>query len=213
MRLVDRAFRAARLVPLVVGLLLPALGMTQGVRPGRAGGPGGPGGQGVPRMDDLRETITILMMVRMKNELNLTKEQHEQILPRIEEFEKARAAAFQSRRDLDIRLKGLFMQSTPQDSEFLDIVDKLNALDEADHRREQAYSLEIRKLLNPRQQAQFLLFRQRFRGWLEERMREMREMRPQGPGRPGFGAGRGRGFDPEALGDETAGPAAPAPPR
>ena len=177
MKSVDKRPSFAQSTALVLGLALAGSAWGQGSGPARSGeGPG-------PRAEDLRETLTVLMMVRMKSELNLTKEQYEQILPKIEDLEKARQAGFQSRRDLGIRLKSLFLQISTSEAEFSEIVDKLTALDEAEHRRDQAFFADLKKLLTPRQQGQFLLFRQRFRGWLEERMRQMREMRSMGPGR------------------------------
>lgn len=213
MRLADRArtcdaFRMIVLAPLACSLLLacslPAL--AQG-----GGRPGGPGGRG-PRAEDLRETLTILMMVRMKEELGLSKEQYEQILPRVEEMEKARQAGFESRRELGVRLRALLKQGSAEDSEFREIVEKISELDEAEHRREQAFDSGLRALLSPRQQGQLILFRQRFRGWLEERMREMRELRPRRQGRPGPG-GRSA-FEDDAPGLEEDGPPqGAAPPR
>jgi hypothetical protein len=166
-----------------------------------------------PRAEDLRETLTILMMVRMKNELNLSKEQYEQVLPKVEEMEKARQGAAENRRALRARLRALFSQENAPESTFSQVVEKFAAEDDAEQRREQSFFSDLRKILSPRQQAQFLVFRQRFRGWLQERMRQMREMRAGRAGRfgmrPGPGAVPGEGGAEDEEGEE----AEPAPPK
>jgi len=140
-------------------------------------------GRGAPAGDDLRETITLLMMVRMKSELGLSKQQYEEILPKIEEHEQVRQTGFRQRRLLVDRVRDLLAKNDVKDSDLLAAIDKLIAQDESDRRKDVAFVDEVRKLLTPRQQAQFVLFRQRFRQWLENRMRDARELR--GGGRHG----------------------------
>ena len=174
----DHPCRPARWMILIAALLLPAAALAQGLP---AGGRGTGAGRGA-REEDLRETLSILMMVRMKNELKLSKEQYEQILPKIEAREKDRQQTALARRDLRVRLRALLAQSSATDAEFSEIVQKVTALEEAEKAGEQAFINDIRKALTPRQQAQFLVFRERFRQWLEERLRQMREMKRQGVG-------------------------------
>jgi Spy/CpxP family protein refolding chaperone len=131
------------------------------------------------------------MMIRMKNELELSKTQYEQLLPKIEASERALVSALRSRREIDQRIRRLLAQSAPSESDLLQIVEKRIALEQAEHRREQALVEDVLGILTPRQQAQYVLFRQRFRAWLEQRLRDIREGLA-GRGRPGARAGQGR---------------------
>ena len=181
----DRLCRPARWMILIAAFLVPAAVLAQGA----AGVGRGPGAGRIAREEDLRETLSILMMVRMKNELSLTKEQYEQILPKVEAREKDRQQTALARRDLRVRLRALLAQSSATDAEFSEIVQKVTALEETEKAGDQAFFNDIRRVLTPRQQAQFLVFRERFRQWLEERLRQMREMKRQGfgPGPQGHG--------------------------
>ena len=170
MRLVNRFRAPSALVGFALVLIAPG--------PARAQGLGPSGGGPSPRVEEFRETLTILMMTRMKSELNLTKDQSEVVFPKIEDLEKSRQESAQTHRHLAMSLKTLLLDPSAKDADFARIVDTLTALDEADRRRDQAFFTDVRKILSPRQQAQFLDFRQRFRGWLEERMRDMRGMKP-----------------------------------
>ena len=100
------------------------------------------------------------------------------------------------------RVRDLLTREPAKDTEFLEAVDRLVALDEAEKKRDNTLVGEVRKVLTPRQQAKFLLFRQRFRQWLENRMRDARELR----GRRG-----GRRFVPDVgpEGDDDSQPVAP----
>ena len=184
--------------PLLAACLVLALLPSAQAAPPRPGGPpagppreggerrvGAPGERPGPPDEDLRETITLLMMVRMKNELELSKQQYEQILPKVDECERARASSFRERHMQTMRLRELLTGETARDSDLQEAVDRLIAQDEAERHQEEAFVAEVRKLLSPRQQAKFLLFRQRFRQWLEGRMRDARALRGGGPPGPG----------------------------
>ncbi len=173
-----------------------------GPPPDAFGPPGGP--PGGPPDDDLRETITLLMMVRMKRELALSDKQYEQILPKVQEFEQTRAASFRERRSLDEQLRALLGREGVKDSEYTELVNRMASLDEADRKAEAAHLAELRRVLTPRQQAQLIVFRMQFRQWIESRMRDARQLRGQGPGPGGQGRGAGRGAGPGALDDDSA---------
>jgi len=182
----------------------PAQGPT-GSPPEAFGPPGGP--PGGPLDDDLRETITLLMMVRMKRELALSDRQYEQILPKVQEFEQTRAASFRERRSLDEQVRALLGREGVKDSEYTELVNRMASLDEADRKAEASHLAELRRVLTPRQQAQLIVFRLQFRQWIEGRMRGARQLRGQGPGPGGQGRGAGRGAGPGALdGDSAPGP-------
>jgi Spy/CpxP family protein refolding chaperone len=156
--------------------------------------------------DDMRETITLLMMVRMKNELGLSQQQYEQVLPKVEERERSRQTNFRSRRERLAKLREVLAREGAKDSEFTEAVESILALDEADRRQDESFVADMRRILSPRQQAQLLIFRQRFRQWIEGRMRDAQELRHR-YGRPG--AGRGGTGAPYDDGGDGSGSQAP----
>jgi len=153
--------------------------------------------------DDMRETITLLMMVRMKNELGLTQQQYEQVLPRVEERERSRRENLRARREKVQKLRESLAREGAKDAEFTESVEALLALDESDRKQEVSLVSDLRKILTPRQQAQLVLFRQRFRQWMEGRMRDAQELR-QRYGRPGARGGAGASGAPPADRDDDA---------
>lgn len=152
--------------------------------------------------DDLRETITLLMMVRMKNELGLSTQQYEQVLPKVEGRERSRQANFRSRRERLGKLRAALAREGAKDAELSDAVEAILALDEADHRQDESFVSDMRKILSPRQQAQLLLFRQRFRQWVEGRMRDAQELRRRYGRRSLAGRGGTGGAAPSDEGDD-----------
>ena len=172
--------------------------------------PGGVGRGGFrragSRAEDLRETITLLMMVRMKSEVGLSEKQYEQILPLVEQREHARQDASRERRDLWGRLQALVARDAALDSEFQTVIDRLAALEDSERKHDDTLVQSSRKILTPRQQARFVLFRQRFRGWLEQRLRDARELRRPGGRGPAAGPGSPGSGDPdEDQGDDPIG--------
>jgi hypothetical protein len=151
------------------------------------------------------------MMVRMKNELGLSPQQYEQVLPRVEERERSRQANFRARRERLDKLRATLGRTGAKDSEFSEAVDGILALDEADRRQDESFVSDMRKILSPRQQGQLLLFRQRFRQWIEGRMRDAQELRRR-YGRPGVGGRGGTGAS-GPYDDGGDGPGAQAPDR
>src|SRR5262245_26072569 len=94
------------------------------------GGPPRPR-QGIPG-DDLRETITLLMMVRMKNDLDLSKQQYEQIVPKVEQREKERQASVIERRTQSFRVRDLLSREGVKDAELMEAVEKMIALEDTE---------------------------------------------------------------------------------
>lgn len=133
-----------------------------------------------PAEEDLRETITLLMLARMKNELSLDKAQYEQIVPKVEEHERLRAETFRRRRALGEKIRAALDRPDTKPADLSELVDAMLASDEAERRQEKEFVEDARKILTPRQQAQFIVFRLRFRQWLDGRMREARMLRGQG---------------------------------
>jgi Spy/CpxP family protein refolding chaperone len=117
------------------------------------------------------------MMERMRNELGLTPQQEAQVRPIIEAREAARRDAFREKRALAERVRALLADASAKESDFAEAVSRFQALEESDRRADAALVADMKRILSPRQQAQFLLFKLRFRQWLEGRMREARQMR------------------------------------
>ena len=203
----DQARSAVVLRWLARGLALSLGALT--LLPLSAAGPlGGRGGRGG---DDMRETLTLLMMVRMKNELGLTDPQYEQVLPKVEARERSREANARDRRDRLAKLREVLAREGVKDAEVIENVDGILALDEADRKQDVSFVADLRKILSPRQQGQLLLFRQRFRSWLETRMRDAQELRRR-YGRRGLGGRGGAGTAPDASDDDDSGSDAPGRP-
>jgi len=160
------------------------------------------------RGDDFRETITLLMMVRMKNELGLSQQQYEQVLPKVEERERARQANFRGRRERLGALGALLAREGVKDSELNEAVEGILAIDETDRKQDESFMTDMRRILSPRQQGQFLVFRQRFRQWIEWRMRDAQALRRR-YGRPANRGGSGASgapYDDDDGGDGSGSP-------
>ncbi len=133
--------------------------------------------------EDLRETVEIYMLARMKRELALDEEQQQAIVPLIEEMNASRRRFQQERRRLMMRLHPL-VETGGEDAEFRALLDGLYAA-ERDHRDLEERNLAaVRRALTPGQEARFLLFMERFRREMEDRVRGlMQDGGPPGPRR------------------------------
>ena len=194
--------RPARSAVLVLAVLVLACVL------GPTASPAGAAPMRGERSDDMRETITLLMLTRMKNELGLSQQQYEQVVPRVEERERSRQANFRSRRERLNKLREILAREGTKDSEFTEAVEGILALDEADRRLDESFVSDMRHILTPRQQGQLVIFRQRFRQWIEGRMRDAQEIRrrfgrPGPPVRGGASAGGAPGEGTDGSGSET----------
>ena len=203
----ERGWNRRRLVPRIAVLLAATavLVCSALARPAAAGPV-----RAARSREDLRETMTLLMMVRMKNELGLSPQQYEQVLPKVERRERSRQSYYRARRERLQKLREALAREGAKDAEFSEAVDGIVALDEADRRQDSSLVADLRKILSPRQQAQLVLFRQRFRQWVEGRMLDAQELRRR-YGR--YGATGRRGASGPPQGEEGDGPASPEPDR
>lgn len=159
--------------------------------------PPGPDG---PRGDDLRETIEIYMLAKMKTELNLSHDQEEQIVPLVQSLSAARQKFRRDRRQALDSLRPLVNDPSTGDAAFIEGLKNLDQAERSFHAEEQATMEKIRAALSPRQQAQFFLFMERFMVEMQHRLRMM-----QGGGPPG------RGDGPRRRGGRAPGGAPPSP--
>lgn len=177
-----------------------ALAQAGGPPPGR--GPQGPPGPAMgpdgEEGDDLVETVEIYMLAKMKRALDLSREQEEKMVPLVQELGEARRTLHRTRRLSIMKLRPLVEETGTPDSAFTKILAEMRDSETAFREREERTHQEIASVLSPRQQAQFLLFQEKFQMEMQQRLRRLRGMRGQGPpdGAGGPGPGRRR-VDPE----------------
>ena len=133
-----------------------------------------------PRADDIRETVEIYMLAKMKRALDLSREQEERLVPLVQELSEARREFANQRRITMGRLRPLTRDPEAEDEEFSKILGRLHETERAFRDLEAGSHKEIQSILTLRQQAQFIIFQERFQSEMQRRLRRMREMR--GPG-------------------------------
>ena len=163
---------AAALLVLLTFTALPLLAQP------RQGGPGPH-----PDREDLQETIEIYMMAKMKRYLELDEEQSRTVIPIVEGLNSARREFRRERRGMLRQLQPHIEDSTRDPDDVVDLLESLYAL-ERNHREDETAAIDsIRASLSPVQQARFMLFQERFRREIEQRLRGMMRERRGGPPR------------------------------
>ena len=149
------------------------------------GGDPGPGAANRESMrDDLQETIEIYMVARMKRSLNLTEQQERVVIPLVEDLNSSRRAMNQRRRLTVMKLRPLLEDENSSDQEIARLVGQLDDADRQFRDKELKNREKIRESLSPRQQAQFILFMERFRQEMEDRLRRIQQGDGVEPARP-----------------------------
>lgn len=168
------------LIPAVSLLLVLALPISPVTASPRQGGPGhGPDGD--PDREDLMETVEIYMMAKMKRYLELDDEQTKMVIPLVEELNSMRRTFRHERRGMIRHLQPLVDDPAGDPDDVSDLLKKLYAL-EQQHREAETRSIEsIRDSLSPVQQARFMLFQEKFRREMEQRLRGVMGDRRGGP--------------------------------
>jgi Spy/CpxP family protein refolding chaperone len=186
-RKTQRGFMAVAVAAIVALALLPS--------PIHAA-PGPPAGADRPPRgmegEDLRETIEIYMLAKMKRELELTQEQEEAVVPLVQALSASRHEERTQRR-LTVRKLGVLLED-PASSE-AQIEGELASLREGEisfRKAEQKAMDGIREALTPRQEGRFVLFIDRFMQDMQRRLQRMRQMDGDGPA-PGGDQRRRRG--------------------
>lgn len=155
-------------------------------------GPGdGPGSR--MRGEDLRETIEIYMLARMKTELQLTPEQEREVVPLFQQLSDARHRHRMERHLTLRKLQPMVEEPDTSEEAFTTEIKSLTESEEAFRQAERAALEQIRAVLTPRQQAQFVLFLERFMQDMQRRLREMRRLHGEGGPPGGEPRRRGRG--------------------
>lgn len=116
-----------------------------------------------------RQLIETLRKVRLIEELNLTDEQSIKFFPKLNEIREAKEDLNQNRKILTDELMDLLDKDKRSSDQINAKLDKLFKLEDDFNKKETALKKEIRKILNPEQQARLILFQLRF----DQEMREM----------------------------------------
>jgi len=142
------------------------------------------GGDGAATREDLQETIEIYMIAKMKRSLNLTDEQERVVIPLVEDLNASRREMNRRRRLTMMKLRPMIDDETSPDREISQLVTQLDDADRQFRDKELKMRDQVRQALSPRQQAQFIIFMERFRQEMEERLRRIQQNEAPGAGRP-----------------------------
>lgn len=135
--------------------------------------------------EELQETIEIYMLARMKRSLKLTDAQEHKVVPLVEELNAVRRETNRRHRLTMMKLHPLIEDETAKDQEITTLLDQLEELESQLRQKELGTRAELRETLTPRQQAHFIVFQERFRHEMEERLRRIQ----RGENAPGPGGG------------------------
>ena len=153
-----------------------------------------PGGQtaggpvNAPAVDDpdadLEETIQIYMIARMKRFLSLSREQEERVVPFMQDLGDSRRRFTRDRRLTMMMLRPLAEDPASSEEEIGRLLLRLDESEREFRARETKSLQQIRAVLAPRQQARFMIFQERFRSEMQQRVRDIRGGGPGGRGGP-----------------------------
>jgi len=137
-------------------------------------------GPGDGEADAVAETVEIYMIAKMKKALDLSREQEEKVVPLIQDLGEARRGFQRDRRLSMMKLRSLLEDPKSSDA---DLTKALNQIHDGERRfrdTEEKTHQQMRAVLTARQQAQFLIFLERFQSEMQQRVRRLRG-RGQGP--------------------------------
>jgi hypothetical protein len=136
-------------------------------------------GQREQRERQIARRIREAFLQGLTTHVDLSEEQLEQVLPILEGLESRRQESLRRRRAVMTQLRGLVEDPL---SETEEIQRKIATVDQIDadllQAEEQARG-DLRALLDPRQEAQLLVFREQFRQRIEQRLRGLARERRQ----------------------------------
>jgi len=168
--------RSASAVLLAAALLTPSQALAQrpsGPPPGGGAAAGPTGGAG--NADDLAETLEIYMIAKMKRDLSLTRDQEEKLVPLVQDLSEARRERRRAR-FLDMtRLRPLAEDPASSEDEIRRVLSHLENGEKIFRTREAGTLDQVRAVLGPRQQAQFIFFQERFRKEMQQKLRQFRD--------------------------------------
>jgi hypothetical protein len=136
-------------------------------------------GQREQRERQIARRIREAFLEGLTTQVDLSEEQLEQVLPILEGLEARRQELLKRRRALMTQLRGLVEDDLSENEE---IQRKIVAVDGVDRQLlqvEQQARVDLRELLDPRQEAQLLVFREQFRRRIEQRLQGLARERRQ----------------------------------
>lgn len=128
------------------------------------------------RERDLRETIKVYMFYKMKAALELSDEQEEEIIPKVEEMEMQKHQNMQERKDFLENLAEMLNDEKTSDEAIIKELGQFRKMEEQNRKSEEEILSQINEILNPRQRAQFLIFMVDFRRELQQKIDNVRRM-------------------------------------
>ena len=143
---------------------------------------------GIQEEEELRDTMTLMMTLRMKRALELSKDQERDILPLVEGLVQARWEAREESRGTLTHLRALVDDPDSDEGEIGDLLNDVRSIRQSAEERQKDLRQEIDRHLDVRQQAKMIFFEDRFRRDMERRARRIRDFqqgdRPDGKRRP-----------------------------
>ena len=128
------------------------------------------------RERDLRETIKVYMYYKMKAALNLTEEQQEAVIPKVEEMELARQRFMDERKKLLQELESMLSDQRASDEGIIKQLSLFKKIEESQRKDEETILAQINEILNARQRARFVIFMFDFRKELQDKIDNIRRM-------------------------------------
>ena len=111
--------------------------------------------------------------------LGLTPEKNEHFLDQLRVIDKGRGSFFRGRRIITRQLKEMLKDPASPAGPLEELLSRFEQLQETFHRASNEEWALIKRELTPHQQAQYLLFRQKFRSMIREKIREAKKQQEQ----------------------------------
>lgn len=136
-------------------------------------------GQREQRERQIARRIREAFLQGLTTHVDLSEEQLEQVLPILEGLESRRQELLKRRRALMTQLRGLVEDSLAENDEIQRKVTSVDEIDAQLTQVEQQARGDLREILDPRQEAQLLVFREQFRRRIEQRLQDLQRERRQ----------------------------------
>lgn len=134
--------------------------------------------------EDMKEAVQLLMISSMKKALALTRNQEEEVIPKVQQVFAERERYARDRRDALRQIQTKLAAESVSDKEVQSVVRRLDDLERSHQEQEVQLRSEIDRLLNTRQQAQIRVFVPRFRREMQRRIEDARKLVPTPPPAP-----------------------------
>jgi hypothetical protein len=140
----------------------------------------------------MRETVELYMMLRIKEELALTAEQENHVMPLLREHLSFRRDAGLEKRRLSDELRRMIDGESYDEGRASEILERLRDMEEQHYLQKNRLQDELSEHLQVKQQAQLVFFMDRFSREMQDRVREIKRMRREARQRDRPGPGQRR---------------------